>query len=193
MFILFCIHFYFCNTVYSTLNITMERLFSPCNRLHDVTESQVRGGPPRRRLRELNLDVSTEDLLSAERAFTYADLYAVLGDRETAAWLTPRAFVASAGEIIMYYRLDFPRLYSFSCSCSADGKKNVAFALSHEYLLEICDVVLRLMAASVVHSAILDKTSPSDSASMSASILAHMMEGAVPKSDFFYVEEYGNG
>jgi hypothetical protein len=29
-------------------------------------------------LQELDLDVSTEELLSAERAFTYADLYAML-------------------------------------------------------------------------------------------------------------------
>jgi hypothetical protein len=47
-------------------------------------------------LQEVNLDVSTEELLSAERAFTYADLYAMLGKRDTIAWLTPHAAVARA-------------------------------------------------------------------------------------------------
>jgi hypothetical protein len=42
---------------------------------------------------ELNLDVSIEDFSSAERAFTYADLYAVLGNGETVVWLTPQAAV----------------------------------------------------------------------------------------------------
>ena len=56
----------------------MERLFSPCTRLHDILES--RGGLEEfedfnpEGLRELNLDVSTEELLSAERAVSYADV-----------------------------------------------------------------------------------------------------------------------
>jgi hypothetical protein len=37
------------------------------------------GGYPER-LQELNLDVSTEELLGAEGAFTYADLCAMLGN-----------------------------------------------------------------------------------------------------------------
>jgi hypothetical protein len=36
-------------------------------------------------LQELNLDVSTEDLLGAERAFSYADMYAMIGNRDTIA------------------------------------------------------------------------------------------------------------
>jgi hypothetical protein len=51
----------------------MERLFSPCTRLRDTLELEEF-------FEELNLDVSTEELLSAERAFTYADLYAMLGN-----------------------------------------------------------------------------------------------------------------
>jgi hypothetical protein len=73
----------------------MELLLSPCTRLHDILESQggleelgVRNPEP---LQELNLDVSTEELLSAERALSYADLYAMLGNRHTVAWLTPHA------------------------------------------------------------------------------------------------------
>jgi hypothetical protein len=79
----------------------MERLFSPCTRLHDILESQ--GGLEgfqghREGLRELNLDVVSEELLSAERAFTYADLYAMLGNDDTIAWLTPHTAVARPGE-----------------------------------------------------------------------------------------------
>jgi hypothetical protein len=77
----------------------MERLFSPCTRLRDSLESQ---GPRLEEvsrqdyepLQELNLNVSTEAFLSAERAFTYApDLYALVGNRKTVAWLTPYAAV----------------------------------------------------------------------------------------------------
>jgi hypothetical protein len=77
--------------------LTMERLFSPCTRFNDLLESQGRLEELRRHypepLQELNRDVSTEELLSAERAFTYADLYAMLGNRNTIAWLTPHAAV----------------------------------------------------------------------------------------------------
>ena len=52
----------------------MERLFSPCTRYRDLLLEEFEG-TNLELLRELNLDVSTEELLSAERAFTYADLY----------------------------------------------------------------------------------------------------------------------
>jgi hypothetical protein len=60
----------------------MEDLFSPCTRLQDMLERQgrfeeIRG--PHELLQELNLGVSTDELLSAERAFTYADLHDMLG------------------------------------------------------------------------------------------------------------------
>jgi hypothetical protein len=115
----------------------MERLFSPCTRLHDILESQGRLGEPQAApahcfaltmarlfspctrlqnhlfevvralfapelFQELNLDISTEELLSAERAFTYADLHAMLGDEDTVAWLTPHAAVTVGG----YYVVD---------------------------------------------------------------------------------------
>jgi hypothetical protein len=48
------------------------------------------------RLQELNLDVSTVELLSAERTFAYADLYAMLANRNTILWLTPHTAVARA-------------------------------------------------------------------------------------------------
>ena len=47
-------------------------------------------------LRELNLDVSTDEFLSAERAFTYADFYAMVANKNAVVWLTPHAAVVRA-------------------------------------------------------------------------------------------------
>jgi hypothetical protein len=127
----------------------MERLFSPCTRLQDLIESQGEGGRPRG-LQELNLNVSTEELVSAERAFTYADLHAMLGNEDMVAWLTPHAAVASNSPSVFYSWRELGDTCRFCIS--ADGKEIVASARSLEYSLEICDVVLRLLAASVVRS-----------------------------------------
>jgi hypothetical protein len=132
-----------------------------------MLETQGRLGP-REILQELNLDVSAEELLSAERAFTYADLYAMIESRDTIAWLTPHTVVArfdgrakNSGELLNWpYRSRF----------DADGKTIIAFARSHEHFLEICDVViLRLLAVSVVQSVQL-------LASIDAPTLAYLME-----------------
>jgi hypothetical protein len=78
----------------------MERLFSPCNRVHDILESRgllrrvSRHPEP---LQELNLDVSTEEFLSGERGFAYADLDTMLVNEFTVLWLTPHAAVARKG------------------------------------------------------------------------------------------------
>jgi hypothetical protein len=70
----------------------MESLFSPCTRYQDVLES--RGDLEERFIfKELNLDVSTEELLSAQRAFTFADLHAMLVNRNTILWLTPHTAI----------------------------------------------------------------------------------------------------
>jgi hypothetical protein len=132
--------------------LTMERLFSSCTRYEDILNSlRPLGGElrdPRETFQELDLDVSIEELLSAERAFTYGDLYAMLGNENTIAWLTPHAAVAVARTSAT--------AWGRSCRfCfSADGQEIVAFS-RYAHLLEICDVVLRLLAASVVHSVIL--------------------------------------
>jgi hypothetical protein len=146
----------------------MERLFSPCNRLYDLLESQghLEEYHPSI-LQELNLDVSTEEFLSAERAFTYADLLAMLESRNTVAWLTPHAAIArergrQLGE-------------SFILWFTADGKDIVAFARSHEHLLEICDIVLRLLTVSVVQSVILTHVS-TPTLFINAPTLAYLME-----------------
>jgi hypothetical protein len=85
------------STITYHILFTMEHLFSPCARLYDILESRGRLERFRRRhpepLQELNLNVSTEELLSAERAFTYADLHAMLENEATIAWLTPNTAV----------------------------------------------------------------------------------------------------
>jgi hypothetical protein len=144
----------------------MDNLFSPCTRLHRRFERH-------QLLQELNLDVSTEDFLSAENAFTYADLYAMLENHNTLARLTPHASVARVDGLAVqaWNQLD----ESYRLSFSADGKEITAFAFSPEHLLEICDVVLRLLAVSVVHLVHL-YTNAFYSASINATSLAYLME-----------------
>jgi hypothetical protein len=157
----------------------MERLFSPCNRLRDRFESQgrlesFRGLDPPELLQELSMDVSTEELLSAETAFTYADLYAMLGNENAVVWLTPHA-VAMPDRGTGVYPWMF--LYGLCRSrFKADGKELFVLAHSPEHLSEICDVVLRLLAASVVHSVRLDKWDSSHGLLIKAPTLAYLME-----------------
>jgi hypothetical protein len=150
---------------------TMD-LFSPSTRLQDILESRNRGR--HRLLQELNLNVSTEELLSAERAFTYADLYAMLGNEDAIAWLTPRAAVACehGHAATAWNQLDgFYRLYF-----SADGIDIIGVARS-EYLSEICDIVVRLLAASVVHALLVRLSSwTSPGLFINAPTLEYLME-----------------
>jgi hypothetical protein len=104
-------------------------------------------------LQELNLDVSTEELLSAERAFTFADLCAMLGNRNTVLWLTQHAAVMCIDESSLLYPYYLQHDYRFTFY--VDGEELVVMAHSPKHSLEICDVVLRLLAASVVHSVII--------------------------------------
>jgi hypothetical protein len=60
--------------------------------------------------------------------------------------------------------------------CSADGKDMVALASSPEHLLEICNVVLRLLAVSVVHALIIDEWSCHDGELNNAFALAYLIE-----------------
>jgi hypothetical protein len=149
----------------------MEHLFSPCTRYQDIAEShghleEFRAHP----LQELNLDVSIEELVSAERAFTYGDLYAILGNKDTVAWLTPHAAVTLRDDIVEY---SWPCCFCFNAD---DNKGIVAFSRSAEHLMEICDVVLRLLAASDVYSVNIDKCCCSDVAMINAVSLAYLLE-----------------
>jgi hypothetical protein len=159
---------------------TMKRLFSPFIRCYrDAIEIQWRQMREELRgclelLRELNLDVSTEEFLSAERAFTYTDLYAMLGNGDTLLWLTPHAAVGRGGE----RGLDSCLLRNQYCQLcfSVDGKDLSAFAHSPQHLLEICDVVLRLLGASVVHTVRLTNLSyPSGALIINAPSFAYLM------------------
>ncbi len=147
----------------------MERLFSPCTRYRDLRESSC-FVPPLERLRELDLNVSTDELLSAERGFTYADLYTMLENGDTITWLTPHAAIVSAhGSGLFYWRYSISECYF---RFTVDGKTVIAWTRSAEALSEIADVVLRLVAASVVCSVIL---CPCDGALINAASLAYLM------------------
>jgi hypothetical protein len=115
-------------------SLTMESLLLPCTRLHDSFETHFHISPEE--LKELNLDVPTKELLSAERASTYADLYAMLANENAVLWLTPHTAVApEGGKGLNYYRLMDSQLCRFCFS--ANGKVMHAFALSSKHLLGI--------------------------------------------------------
>jgi hypothetical protein len=152
----------------------MERLFSPCTRLYDLLASKGRFYPAL--FQELNLDVSTEELLSAERAFTYADLYAMLGNEDKFAWLTPHTAVARRGFRVLNVWEQLGEGESYRFCFNADGKDLIALARSTEHLSEICDVIVRLLAASVVHSVTLDEWSCPDDALIRTFTLSYFME-----------------
>jgi hypothetical protein len=59
---------------------------------------------------------------------------------------------------------------------SADGKEIFAMALSSEHLLEICDVVFRLLAMSVVHALIIEEWSRLEDALINTPTLVYFME-----------------
>jgi hypothetical protein len=124
-------------------------LFSPSTRLHDTLDSQGRLRHRHQLLQELNLDVSTEELLSAERGFTFADLYEMLESEDSIVWLTPHATVARRGGTAEHAWSQLDESCGFCCS--VDDEDLIAFAFSPEHLLELSDVVLRLLAVSVVH------------------------------------------
>jgi hypothetical protein len=158
---------------------TMERLFTPSNRLRGILESQgyvddFEEHDWEESVHELNLNVSTEELLSAERAFTYADLYAMVVNGDTVAWLTPGAVVVRENTRAMgFWHEQDDESYHFSFG--VDCRHMVVFARSFEHLLEMCDVILRLLAVSVVHSVHLIARGYND-ASINAPSLGYLME-----------------
>jgi hypothetical protein len=97
-------------------------------------------------------------------------LHAMLESGDTVAWLTPHAVLVRKGG---QARSAWAQQRDVSCSFgfNADGKDVIAFARSTEHLLEICDIVVRLLAVSVVHSVCL-----SHNTSISAPTLAYLME-----------------
>jgi hypothetical protein len=157
----------------------MEHLFSPCIRLYDLLASQgrleERRGYHPALFRERNLNVSTEQFLSTERAFTYADLYGMLGKEDAVTWLTPHVAVVHGGGRAMRFWSQLTG-ESHRFTFNADGTEINALARSHEHLLEISDIVLRLLAASVVRSIYLTNWSSQHDLFINAPTLAYLME-----------------
>jgi hypothetical protein len=158
----------------------MEHLFSPCARLLDEIENpDLLGGQnwaDFELLQELNLNVSTEELLSAERAFTYSDLFAMLelGNQSPFAWLTPHAAVAREGRralscfthMLRGYRLMF----------NVDGQEIYFWAHSSEALSDILDVVRRLLVADVREVSEVALRNEGRDLSINSTSLASLME-----------------
>jgi hypothetical protein len=157
----------------------MERLFSPCTRYREILGSRGRlagrGNHYPELLRELNLDVSIEELLSTETGFTYADLYAMLGNGNTVAWLTPHVAVVRESDRAFLCCCFLQPREDYRFSFIVDGTEIFAVPRSSAALLEIVDVVLRLLAASVVHSVCLQKRC-SPVVPINAASLAYLME-----------------
>jgi hypothetical protein len=150
----------------------MERLFSPCTRVHGLLESH--GRVPPEWLRELNLDVSTDEYLSTERGFIIGDLYAMKRNVNTIAWLTPHAAIVFADRYGMPY--SWRQVHECHFHFTVDGNAIIASASSIEHLLEICSIVLRLLAASVIHLVTLRKMSLPVGTLIDAASLAYLME-----------------
>jgi hypothetical protein len=147
----------------------MEPLLSPCTRYRDGLGN--RGFVSPESLREINLNVSTDEFLSAERNFTYADFYTILGNGDTITWLTPHAAIVSTDKRVRLYWRGECRFFF-----TVDGKEIVAWAHSSEALSEIVDAVLRLVVTSVVRSVLLSASYPRDGTSINAATLAYLME-----------------
>jgi hypothetical protein len=133
-------------------------------------------------LQELNLNESTEELLSAERAFTYADLYATIGNKDTVAWLTPHTAVVRSGGRAAYgwnHLDETRRCFSFT----ADGKDIVAAARSQEHL-RFCSSIVgseRRSFSTILFRCIVQCS------------LFGVSDGAVPKPKGFRIELSRNG
>jgi hypothetical protein len=161
----------------------MERLFSPCNRMREIIDNRglrrlmkFVSGYSEPTLQELSLDVSTDEFLSTESGFTYADLYAMLESTATVLWLTPHAAVARADKKVVHSWRQVYKSGHLRFNVHVDGKDIVALARSLEHLVEIYDVVIRLLAASVVHSITLHNWYHSRDVLINAASLAYLME-----------------
>jgi hypothetical protein len=142
-------------------------------------------------LQELNLDVSTEELLSAERAFTYADLYAVLGnENHPVLLLTPNAAVARGGYCGTVFLCSYLR-DGYGFLFNVNGKAIHVLARSSEAFSDIVDVVHRLLLADVSEVNELEfgslLTSVYDERFFNAASLANLMEQCQSQSKGFSI------
>ena len=98
----------------------------------------------------------------------------MLRNGDTIAWLTPHAYVVRPKLRAEEYWMQLNASGRFDFN--ADGKRISALARYPEHLSEICDVVLRLLAASAVQSVNLG--SPFDAACINAPSLAYLNSSA---------------
>jgi hypothetical protein len=157
----------------------MEHLFSPCTRLHDLIENQGNMDEEMRDdlqyIEERQLNVSTQKFRSADNRFTYADLHTMFGDSaETIMlWFTPSAAVFRDSAIVNMFSAFVGNEYS--CRCRVDCSDITVVGTSRQALLETCDTVLRLVAASVVQSVTLSNNGHDD-VSIHSTSLEYLME-----------------
>jgi hypothetical protein len=129
-------------------------------------------------IQELGLDVSTEDCLSAERAFTYSDLHAMLGNEDTVVWLTPNAVVFPECVERLLSVIQREHAFIFCFSADGDGKGIYVAAFSFAALSEIGDVFRRLLLADAreVNELELTKVGLFGGDNFSAPIFAYLAE-----------------
>jgi hypothetical protein len=108
----------------------------------------------------------------------------MIGNEDTIAWLAPHiAVVRYHGEAesvhddaeSVHFWGEFDESCGFYCSAD-DGEDIVAVACSPEHSFEICDVVVRLLAVSVVHSVTLSNQTRPYEILIDALTLALLME-----------------
>jgi hypothetical protein len=101
----------------------------------------------------------------------------MLENGDTVAWLTPHVtIVRPDGRAQAYANILTDEFTYCQCIFNVDGKGIIVVANSREHYLEICDVILGLLAASVVHSVIVLNLNDDFGACINAPALAHLME-----------------
>jgi hypothetical protein len=165
----------------------MEPMFSPCTRLRDrIDESPTISDEMKEDLHfieEFRLHVSTEEFRNAvrEKAFTYADLYAML-EGDSLVWFTPALSAAvfrkfAIAQIYSVFMGDGFNDTDYSFICNVDGQQISSTASSSDELLEMCDILLRLAAAkSDVHSVKISNWRCANHVSINATSLAYLIE-----------------
>jgi hypothetical protein len=162
-------------------------MFSPCTRLRDIIDQCDDISEERKEdfhyIEEFHLHVSTEEFRGAvlEREFTYADLHAML-DGDCLVWFTPALSAAvfrrhAIANIYSVFMGDGFNDTNYSFLCDLDGLEISATASSSNELLEMFDILLRLVAAtSDVHSVKLSDWRCANHVSINATSLAYLME-----------------
>jgi hypothetical protein len=161
-------------------------MFSPCTRLRDMIDQcgdiSEEMKDDLHYIEEFHLHVSTQEFRCAvlEKAFTYADLHAML-DGDCLVWFTPSLSAAvfrrhAIANIYSVFMGDGFNDTNYSFLCNLDGQEISATASSSNELLEMFDILLRLVAAtSDVDSVKLSNWRCANHVSINATSLAYLM------------------